>query len=176
MQTEVIAQGKFLQLVKTGRWEFVERKGVNGVVVIVPFLDDGRVLFIEQFRPPVNATCIAFPAGLSGDLADAADESLSAAARRELLEETGFTAHDFEYLGSSVASAGLTSKNAAYFVARGLHRVAAGGGVDNEKITTHLVCREEVRGWLAEQARRAVVSATVYAGLYLTGQYYERSG
>jgi ADP-ribose pyrophosphatase len=170
MEIETLAEGQFLRLVRRGRWEYAERKGVNGIVVIVPFLDDGRLLLIEQFRAPVDAICIEFPAGLSGDSVGAADELLTTAAGRELIEETGYAAAEFQLLGTAVPTAGLTSETMTYFAAHGLRRVAAGGGVDHEQIVTHLVPAAEVRTWLAEQSRRAVVSATVYAGLYLARQ------
>ncbi|MGE0609334.1 MAG: NUDIX hydrolase [Pirellulales bacterium] len=170
MDQETIAEGRYLRLVRQDHWEYVERRGINGVVVIVPFLGDGRLIFIEQYRPAVKSICIEFPAGLSGDSADKAAEPLEAAARRELLEETGYEADEFDFLGESVPTAGLTSERMSFFAARGLRRVAAGGGVEHERIVTHLVPLAEVRTWLAEQSKRAVVSGTVYAGLYLTGQ------
>lgn len=163
-----IAQGKFLRLVRKGRWEFAERTNVNGIVVIVPFLNDGRLLFIEQFRPPVDAICIEFPAGLSGDSTDAADEALTSAASRELVEETGYEAEKLRLLGTAAPTAGLTSETMTYFAAYGLTKVGKGGGVEHENIKTHLVAPGDVRKWLAKQAKRATISATVYAGLYLT--------
>jgi ADP-ribose pyrophosphatase len=169
MEPEIVAQGKFLRLVKAGRWEYCERTRANGIVVIVPLIDPGQVVFVEQYRPPVKANCIEFPAGLSGDLAEAANESLATAARRELLEETGFAAEELQYVGRAAPTAGLTSEVMSYFVARGLRRVAAGGGVEHEKITTHVVPLAEVRAWLQEQDKRAMISAMVYSGLYLSG-------
>ncbi|MFO1020349.1 MAG: hypothetical protein U0903_06585 [Planctomycetales bacterium] len=65
---------------KANGYEFVERTKVNGVVVIVPVTDDGSLLFIEQYRPPVQNVCIEFPAGLSGDNAASSDEELETAA------------------------------------------------------------------------------------------------
>jgi len=168
MNRETIGEGKFLRLVRARGWEFAERKNVNGIVVIVPFLNDGRLLFIEQFRPPVNAVCIEFPAGLSGDSTDAADEALTVAASRELVEETGYEAAELRLLATAAPTAGLTSETMTYFAAYGLTKVGAGGGVEHERITTHVVAPADVRGWLTEQSKRAIVSATVYAGLYLT--------
>jgi len=168
MNRETIGEGKFLRLVRARGWEFAERKNVNGIVVIVPFLSDGRLLFIEQFRPPVNAVCIEFPAGLSGDSTDAADEALTVAASRELVEETGYEAAELRLLATAAPTAGLTSETMTYFAAYGLTKVGAGGGVEHERITTHLVAPADAREWLTEQSKRAIVSATVYAGLYLT--------
>lgn len=165
-----ISEGKYLRLVRRGKWEYVERRGVNGVVVIVPFLDDGRILFIEQYRAAVDATCIEFPAGLSGDSLEDAEELLTTAATRELVEETGYEATEMEFLGTCSPSAGLTSETVTIFAARGLRSVSTGGGVGGEQITNHLVPTAEVRTWLAEQSKRAVIAGSVYTGLYLAGQ------
>jgi ADP-ribose pyrophosphatase len=167
MQLETLGEGRFLRLVRKGTWEYAERTKVNGIVIIVPVLDDGTILFVEQFRPPVDAICIEFPAGLSGDATDTADEQLVEAARRELLEETGYEAATLEFLATASPSAGLTSEVMSYYVARGLHRVASGGGVEHEQIICHEVPAADVRNWLAAQSQRAIVSAPVYAGLYL---------
>src|SRR5690606_21335491 len=56
-----------------------------GAVVIIPLLDDGRVLLERQFRYPVGRVMTEFPAGKL----DPGEEPL-ACARRELLEETGY--------------------------------------------------------------------------------------
>jgi ADP-ribose pyrophosphatase len=168
MDVETIGQGKFLRLVRRGRWEFAERARASGIVVIVPITDSDELLFVEQFRAPLNSSCIEFPAGLAGDLAGASDESLETAARRELLEETGYEAEEVKYLGDGAPSAGLTSEVMSYFEARGLHRVTAGGGVGGENISIKIVPARAVRSWLQEQAGRATISMMVYSGLYLT--------
>jgi ADP-ribose pyrophosphatase len=65
-----------------------------GAVVIVPLLDDGRVLLERQFRYPVQQVMIEFPAGKI----DAGEDRL-ACAKRELLEETGYTAREWAHAG-----------------------------------------------------------------------------
>lgn len=65
-----------------------------GAVMIVPLLDDGRVLLERQFRYPVGQVMIEFPAGKL----DKGEDRL-ACARRELLEETGYTASEWAHAG-----------------------------------------------------------------------------
>ena len=65
-----------------------------GAVAIVPLLSDGRVVLERQFRYPLKRTVIEFPAGKID-----ADESPLQCAQRELLEETGYRAGKWSYLG-----------------------------------------------------------------------------
>ena len=65
-----------------------------GAVMIVAQLDDGRLVLERQYRYPVKAVMIEFPAGKL----DAGEDSL-ACAKRELLEETGYTARQWAKAG-----------------------------------------------------------------------------
>ncbi len=167
VNSELISQGKFLRLVRRGRWEIAERVLANGVVVVVPQLSDGRWLLIEQYREAVSSSCVEFPAGLSGDSADDADELLTVAAMRELEEETGYAAKQIFLLGRAAPSPGLTSETMTFFGACDLTQVSDGGGVGNERIIVHLIHDTQIDRWLENKAGEAIVSAMVYAGLYL---------
>ena len=158
--TEVLGEGRFLRLVREGRWEFVERVRTAGVVAMVAVTGDGELLLIEQTRPAIGGAQVELPAGLVDE-----GEDFEAAARRELMEETGFSAERFDPLGEAPPSSGLSSEVITFFRARGVHRVAEGGGIDGEDITLHLVPLPEVRAWLAAQA--AAIDMKVYAGLFL---------
>ncbi|HEY0010219.1 MAG TPA: NUDIX hydrolase, partial [Tepidisphaeraceae bacterium] len=81
---------KFLDLIDRDGWTFVRRPKLAGVVGIVAVTPAGELMLIEQHRPPLGKNVIELPAGLAGDLD--AGESLAAAAKRELLEETGYRA------------------------------------------------------------------------------------
>lgn len=65
-----------------------------GAVMIVAQLDDGKLVLERQFRYPMGAVMIEFPAGKL----DAGEASL-ACAQRELLEETGYTARQWARAG-----------------------------------------------------------------------------
>jgi ADP-ribose pyrophosphatase len=159
--------GKFLSLVKEGRWEYAARVGVTGAAVIIAVTDDQKVLFVEQYRIPVHARTIELPAGIVGDEPGKSNESVEAAAKRELLEETGYSAERIEILMTGPASSGLTSEVITLLRASGLKRVNAGGGVDNENIIGHEVPLSEVQDWLAAKARDGLlVEPKAYAGLY----------
>ena len=89
---EILAQGKFLRLVRQGTWEYSERLGISGVVGIVPVTDAGEIVLVEQFRVPTGRPVLELPAGLVGDIPGQEQEPFEAAAARELEEETGYRA------------------------------------------------------------------------------------
>ena len=124
---------------KVRNWETIERIGCSGVVVIVPFTDDGAVILIRQYRPPVNAYVIELPAGLI-DIG----ETEEASARRELVEETGYEARDMDFLISGPASSGSSSEILDVFVASGLSFVGIGKRDEAENMETISVPLEKL--------------------------------
>ena len=163
----VLGEGRFLRLVDTDGWEYAERKNVTGIVTVVAQFD-GRLLLVEQYRPPLRANVIELPAGLAGDLPDSADEALEAAALRELEEETGYRAASCERLFAGPLSAGMTTEVVTFFHATGLKRVGGGGGDGSEKITVHEVPLDEAEAWLrARNEAGTLIDPKVYAGLYV---------
>ena len=164
---EILCDGKYIQLVRQDIWEFTRRKNVSGIVGIVAVTDDGKLVLVEQHRPPVGARVIELPAGLAGDDKEHVDEDLADAARRELLEETGYEARSVERVAAGAASAGMTNEVMTLFRATGLKKTGSGEGDGTEDITLHEVPLRDVRGWLAEQERRGrLVDLKVYTGLY----------
>jgi ADP-ribose pyrophosphatase len=166
-----IYSGKFLEMLKEGRWEYVTRVGVTGAVIIVAVTGEQKLLLVEQYRIPVHARTIELPAGIVGDEPGGSDESLADAAKRELLEETGFAAERIEVLTTGPSSSGLTSEVVTLLLASGLKRTHAGGGVAHENITVHEVPLTEAHAWLAAKAAEGfLVEPKVYAGLYFLGR------
>lgn len=163
----VLFTGKFLSIIKEGRWEYAERVNATGAAIIAAVTDDGKLLLVEQYRIPVHTRTIEMPAGIIGDEAEHSKESDAEAARRELLEETGYDARRMEILTSGPASSGLTSEVVTLFRATGLRKVSAGGGVAHEDIVVHEVPLNEVHAWLEAKVREGLmVEPKVYAGLY----------
>jgi ADP-ribose pyrophosphatase len=98
--SEDVYSGKFLHLKKDmvrlpdGNTTYREYLIHPGAVAIMPVLSDGRILLERQFRYPVDAAMIEIPAG---KLELGEDPLLCA--QRELLEETGYSAKSWEFLG-----------------------------------------------------------------------------
>src|SRR5574343_1693245 len=97
---DTLYQGLFLQLrrdhVRLPGGALATREYVvhPGAVMVIPLLDDGRVLLERQYRYPMQRVMIEFPAGKL----DAGETSL-ACAQRELKEETGYTAREWARAG-----------------------------------------------------------------------------
>ena len=161
---ERLYSGKFVNLVRDGRWEFCERVNDTAAAMIFACTAEGKVVLVEEYRPPIRCQSICFPAGLIGD---EGAESAETAARRELLEETGFEAEHMRYLFSGPSSPGITSETIAFYLATGLRRVAPGGGVQGERIIVHEVPSADIESWLdAQRAEGKAIDPRIYTGLY----------
>ena len=156
-QSQILAEGRFLNLRRQDGWEYASRPGARGVVAVVATTCDDRVILVEQHRTPVGGRVIELPAGLVGDEPGLEDEAPRIAAERELLEETGY--HSDRWSDRSievVSSAGLTDETVRVFGAADAVRVAAGGGVGDERIEVHAVHLGELGEWLDDRAARGI--------------------
>ena len=92
--------------------EFVRHPGA---VMMIPMLDDDHVVLERQFRYPLGRAFIEFPAGKIDP-----GEALLDCAQRELLEETGYRARDWNHLGGFNNAVGYSDERIDVFVARSL--------------------------------------------------------
>jgi ADP-ribose pyrophosphatase len=163
---ETMCEGKYLRLVKRGTWEYAERTNAGNAVIIIAMTPERNLLFVEQHRVPLGARTIEMPAGLVGDVD--ADDTLELAAKRELLEETGWQADEVKVLMVGPTSAGMSNELIAFVRARGLTRIDAGGGDATEDITVHEVPVAEAPRWLAaKMAAGYQMDPKLWAGLWL---------
>ena len=118
---ELAYDGNFLKVsrdrVKLPDGKITQREFIRhpGAVVILALFDDGRVLLERQYRYPNDQVFIEFPAGKI----DPGEESL-ACAKRELEEETGYTATDWHYVSTIHNAIAYSDEHLDLFLARGL--------------------------------------------------------
>jgi ADP-ribose pyrophosphatase len=169
-----LAVGEFLELIRLGHWEYVQRTNSPGAVVIVPVTDDRRLVLIEQYRIPTQCRVVELPAGLIGDSAEDSGETIELAARRELAEETGYEAVDLRELTSGPPSAGMSSEVVTFLLATRLKKTGSGGGVHTENIAVHAIPLANVARWLDERRDEgSLVDPKVYVGLYYAERFVQ---
>ena len=162
--TEPLYRAKHVTLFASDGWEFVSRNTRRPAVGIVAITDDERIVLVEQYRAPVGQRVVELPAGLAGDSPGREEESLLLAAKRELLEETGYAASRWTELGAGYSSPGVTDESIVLFLAEGLERVGTGGGDETESITIHEPPLAGVAQWL--KSRDSAVDLKLWAGLF----------
>lgn len=121
VSSEVVYRGHFLEVRKdqvalpdgsrAGREYIVH----PGAVVILPILDDGRLVLERQYRYPLQQVLLEFPAGKLDP-----GESGQAAAIRELAEETGYRAREWARAGILHNAAAYSDEFIEIWFARGL--------------------------------------------------------
>ncbi len=98
--SEELLKGRFLHAFRdtvqlpdgsTSTREYIQHPGA---VMVVPMLDDGRLVLERQYRYPLHRVMVEFPAGKLD-----AGESTFACAQRELREETGYSATEWARAG-----------------------------------------------------------------------------
>jgi ADP-ribose pyrophosphatase len=115
-----------------------------GAVMVVPVLDDARLVLERQYRYPLRASFIEFPAGKIDP-----GEDILACAQRELREETGYTASEWTYLGGFHNAVGYCDEKIEVYLARGLQHEGAASD-DGEVLEIFTATLDEVLAWIAE--------------------------
>jgi ADP-ribose pyrophosphatase len=115
-----------------------------GAVMVVPVLDDGRLVMERQYRYPAHRAYLEFPAGKleSGEMGIVCGV-------RELFEETGFRAAEWAYAGELHNAIAYSSERIEIWFARGL--VAGERQLDaGEFLDVFVASEEELAAWVAD--------------------------
>ena len=121
VESKVVYQGKILSLRlddvilpngKSSKREVVEHAGAVAVVAVT---NDQKVLLVKQYRYPVGEVLLELPAGGLNQ-----GEAPLKCAKRELKEETGWEATDWEELPAFYSTPGFTNEKMYLFLAKNL--------------------------------------------------------
>ena len=148
--SEDVYFGKFLHLKKDivklpdGNSTYREYLIHPGAVAIMPILSDGRILLERQFRYPVDAAMIEIPAG---KLELGEDPLLCA--QRELLEETGYSAKSWEFLGRIHPVISYSTEIIDIYLAKDL-TLGERALDEGEFLDVFAATLDEMHAWIAE--------------------------
>ncbi|MGB7025196.1 MAG: NUDIX hydrolase [Candidatus Acidiferrales bacterium] len=114
----------------------------NGSIVVLPVFDDGRLLLIRQYRHSVGGCLWELVAGRI----EPGEQPLPGA-KRELLEETGYTARRWEKLLDLFPTPGFVSEHMVIYAARDLRAGTAHPEAD-ERITVRAFTPRQIQNWI----------------------------
>jgi len=113
---ETVFKGTRFNLVQKGHWQWIEHPGA---VVILPFLENDKIVMIRNFRVAINQELWELPAGTLEK-----NEAPLHTAHRELEEETGYVAKIMDPLPHFYTSPGINNEIMFPFIARDLTATA----------------------------------------------------
>ena len=143
--------------------EFIQHPGATA---IIPIPDRTRVILINQYRHALRKNIWEIPAGTLGP-----QESVIACAKRELVEETGFSADQWYSLGEITPVPGYSDERIHMFLATSL-KSAERNLDEDEIINVHEIEFNEI----LEMIRRGdIQDAKSIAGLFLASEWLKQN-
>jgi len=165
-----IHRGKVFELVResvtlengtTTDVEFIEHPGA---AAIVPFLSDNRVLMLKQYRHALKKVIWEIPAGTLESR-----EEVIGCAKRELVEETGYSAGQWHRLGEITPVPGYSDERIHIFLARQLQPAAQ--NLDADEVIQ--VQEVEFHKTFEMIKRGKIQDAKSISGLYMAASWLE---
>lgn len=151
--------------------EYITRKRCSGIVIIVAVTEAGELLLTEQHRIPVGKRVLELPAGLVGDEDGKEHETEEEAAKKELLEETGYEAGNLRKVAAGPITSGISSESLSFYYTDTVRRVNGGGGNDHEAITVHRVPLSKLEAYTQECAAQGMlIDPKIFIGAYFANK------
>lgn len=175
----ILYNTKYLQLKSTATksgtdWVYAHRPNTTGVVVILPIIENSKILFLIEERPPLTAEgiskySIGFPAGLVGD--ERQGESTENAIKAELLEEAGLAADEILIEPFKIASSpGCVSECVTIAIAKIKEYNIISEPINDDGIIINrvLVDKNDAYKWLIEQSKKGyAITASALAAMFM---------
>jgi ADP-ribose pyrophosphatase len=140
------------------------RVDVRNSSIIIPLFKDGSILMVENYRHGARANLLELPGGLID-----ADEEPQVAAKRELLEETGYQCSTISYINWTYTWPGRTTQKNFVFLAKGLKKIRKPNLEEFEYSKIRKLARETV----IQEIRSGNIksSISISAILYTLGEF-----
>jgi ADP-ribose pyrophosphatase len=126
------------------------------VSIVVPILEDGSLLMIDKYYHGINTNLLGLPGGLIDE-----NESPSGAARRELMEETGYKCGTLKYMGRFYTWPSSATQTNYVYIAKGMQKCLEQKKRDFEDLSVQKMSKQEVK--LKIQDGRIANSITISA-------------
>jgi ADP-ribose pyrophosphatase len=114
-------------------------KVLHNVSIVVPILKDGSLLMIEKFYHGISTKLLGLPGGLIDE-----NESPEEAARRELIEETGYKCSTLKYMGRFYTWPSSATQTNYVYVAKGMERSLEQNKGGFEELSVQTMSRQQV--------------------------------
>jgi ADP-ribose pyrophosphatase len=170
IRSESIYEGKVVQLqvddVRLPNGKESKRELIKhpGAVAIIPITNDNKIIFVEQYRKPLEKSIIEIPAG---KLEPGEDPQRTAI--RELEEETGYTTKKLTKIASFYTSPGFADELMHVYITRDLEKLQVPPALDEDEFVELIeLTLDEAKRYVKEQ--RIHDAKTNYAVLYLEMQ------
>ena len=174
MGRELVYQGAVLKVYKdhmkfsngnTEDWDFIHH---DGAAAVIPVMDDGKILMVNQYRNALERDTLEIPAGKLDD----PDEEGIVCASRELKEETGYSSDDLEWLLTIRTTVAFCDERIEVFVARNL--IPGEQHLDEDEFVDVKAYKlEELKKMIFEgkiQDSKTMAAILAYESKYLHGQ------
>jgi ADP-ribose pyrophosphatase len=166
-KTEKIFEGKIIDLqvddveLPNGKQSKREIVKHPGAVAVIPITKDKKIVFVEQYRKPLEKSLVEIPAGKLDN-----NEQPLMAAIRELEEETGYTAKDLSFVTSFYTSPGFADEIIHLYITDSIERLENPvTGDEDEFVDVVELTLDEAKQYVEDE--RIHDAKTSYAILYL---------
>lgn len=132
-------------------------------VNVIALTKEKTVVLIEQFRHGTENIILEIPGGMVDD-----NEEPELAAKRELLEETGFEAEEMIYLGKSYPNPAIQSNTIFHYLALDCEKTGETNFDEHESVTTKMFTLKEIPKLIADGkiTHALAITAFYYLSLY----------
>lgn len=173
----VVFDGKYIQTIlrsirardgKCVTWEMVRRKTHGRIVAVLPVTFQKEVVLLKIYRVPPRAYILEACAGLM----DRAGESEENAARREMLEETGYVSEKLVPLFAGPFNSGLVEDEIVYFLAPDARKVQEPTLENAEDIELVALPLSEIFTYLQNPPENLKADIKLFSALYFLEKMY----
>jgi 8-oxo-dGTP pyrophosphatase MutT (NUDIX family) len=131
-------------------------------VNIIALTKNDEVVLIEQYRYGTQEIILEIPGGMVDE-----NEDAETAARRELLEETGYSSDEFVFLGKSHPNPAIQDNEIYHYLALNCEKTDETKFDEHESVVTKLVSLAEIRNLILEGKITHSLVVAAFAMFYL---------